>query len=138
MNYDCTSFVRDLKEYQIEISEKQTEQFLTYYELLTEWNSFMNLTAITEFNEVMKKHFIDSLSLIRAVPDINVKAYSLIDVGTGAGFPGIPLKIMFPSLKVVLLDSLNKRISFLNEVIDRYLLKEKNLHKLFRLNFFDC
>lgn len=119
MNYDCTSFVRDLKEYQIEISEKQTEQFLTYYELLTEWNSFMNLTAITEFNEVMKKHFIDSLSLIRAVPDINVKAYSLIDVGTGAGFPGIPLKIMFPSLKVVLLDSLNKRISFLNEVINK-------------------
>ena len=79
----------------------------------------MNLTAITEFNEVMKKHFIDSLSLIRAVPDINVKAYSLIDVGTGAGFPGIPLKIMFPSLKVVLLDSLNKRISFLNEVINK-------------------
>ena len=119
MNYDCTSFIRDLKEFQIEISEEQTKQFLAYYELLTEWNSFMNLTAITEFNEVMKKHFVDSLSLIKAVPDINEKSYSLIDVGTGAGFPGIPLKIMFPSIKVVLLDSLNKMISFLNEVIDK-------------------
>lgn len=124
MNYDCTSFIRDLKEFQIEISEEQTKQFLAYYELLTEWNSFMNLTAITEFNEVMKKHFVDSLSLIKAVPDINEKSYSLIDVGTGAGFPGIPLKIMFPSIKVVLLDSLNKRISFLNEVIDKLELKD--------------
>ena len=96
MNYDCTSFIRDLKEFQIEISEEQTKQFLAYYELLTEWNSFMNLTAITEFNEVMKKHFVDSL----------------------------PLKIMFPSIKVVLLDSLNKRISFLNEVIDKLELKD--------------
>ena len=124
MNYDCTSFIRDLKEFQIEISEQQTKQFLAYYELLTVWNSFMNLTAITEFNEVMKKHFVDSLSLIKAVPDINEKSYSLIDVGTGAGFPGIPLKIMFPSIKVVLLDSLNKRISFLNEVIDKLELKD--------------
>lgn len=118
-HYDCTSFLEDLKEFHIEISEKQQNQFMLYYELLVEWNSFMNLTAITEFDEVMKKHFVDSISLINALPDLGEKEYTLIDVGTGAGFPGIPLKIIFPKLKVVLLDSLNKRVSFLNEVIDK-------------------
>ena len=115
MNYDCTSFIRDLKEFQIEISEEQTKQFLAYYELLTEWNSFMNLTAITEFNEVMKKHFVDSISLCKAYDVTQNK--TVIDVGTGAGFPGLALKIAFPNLQVTLLDSLNKRINFLNEVI---------------------
>lgn len=116
--YDVTSFVDDLKELNIDITEKQKEQFLKYYELLNQWNAVMNLTAITEFDEVMKKHFIDSVSLIKALPDIKEKAYSVIDVGTGAGFPGIPLKIVFPQIKVVLLDSLNKRVSFLKEVIE--------------------
>lgn len=128
-NCDCTAFIKDLNQLHIEISEEQKNQFLTYYNLLVEWNSFMNLTAITDFDEVMKKHFIDSVSLIKAVPDIAEKKYTLIDIGTGAGFPGIPLKIVFSDLKIILLDSLNKRVSFLNEVISRlHLLEIKAIH----------
>ena len=114
--YNTTQFEKDLKELGISLSEKQVNQFMKYYELLVEWNSFMNLTGITEFEEVMKKHFVDSVSLIKAL-DLGKKEMSLIDVGTGAGFPGLPLKIAFPNLKVTLLDSLNKRIKFLDEVI---------------------
>ena len=110
-------FEKDLKQLHLELSKKQILQFISYYELLIDWNSRMNLTAITEFEDVLKKHFIDSLSLISAVSDLAQKQYDLIDVGTGAGFPGIPLKIAFPNLKITLLDSLNKRIQFLNEVI---------------------
>lgn len=117
-------FINGLKEFNIELSSNQIKQFHQYYDLLVEWNSFMNLTAITEWEEVVTKHFVDSLSLIKSIDDVNSKSYSIIDVGTGAGFPGIPLKIAFPNLKITLMDSLNKRVKFLNEVIEKLGLKD--------------
>lgn len=115
-------FDQKLEQLGIVLTETQKQQFDKFYELLVEWNKVMNLTGITEYEEVNEKHFVDSLSIVKAI-DMN-KVSSVIDVGTGAGFPGIPLKIAFPHLKVVLLDSLNKRINFLNTVIDKLELQD--------------
>lgn len=110
-------FEEKLAALDIQLTEEQYKQFDEYYEMLVEWNKVMNLTGITEYEEVNEKHFVDSISIVKSV-DMN-KVTSVIDIGTGAGFPGIPLKIVFPHLKITLLDSLNKRINFLNAVIEK-------------------
>ena len=111
---------RKFRDFGISLSQVQVKQFLDYADLLVEWNSLMNLTAITEFEEIIQKHFIDSLSL-HVLQDVSreTSCKTLIDVGTGAGFPGIPLKIAYPELQLTLLDSLKKRIGFLEEVVRR-------------------
>lgn len=101
----------------IVLTTEQLQQFYKYYEILIEWNEKINLTAITQMDEVVTKHFVDSLALIKVVENLSEKENKIIDVGTGAGFPGIPLIIAYPKLKITLLDSLNKRVKFLEEVI---------------------
>lgn len=109
----------DSKKLNIDLTNVQVEKFYTYMNLLLEWNENINLTAITEPEEIIKKHFIDSLTIKKYIDNNS----SIIDVGTGAGFPGIPLKIVSNNNKIVLLDALNKRLNFLNEVIEQGNLK---------------
>ena len=124
MDYNITRLINGCKEIGITLTDLQVDQFMTYYSFLVEKNKVMNLTAITEFNDVIDKHFIDSLTCVKAVDMTQIK--TIIDVGTGAGFPGIPVKIIYPDKNVLLLDSLNKRISFLNELIGMLDLKNIN------------
>lgn len=114
-------FLNKLELLDMNLSEEQLHNFYHFYELLIERNRVMNLTGITDYDEVNEKHFIDSLAIIKVI-DLN-RLNNVIDIGTGAGFPGIPLKIAFPQLEIVLLDSLKKRIDFLNEVISDLNLK---------------
>lgn len=110
-----SNFIEELKNLNIDLTELQLNQLNKYYELLIEYNKLMNLTGITEKDQVYLKHFYDSLTIIKVI-DLTQEE-TLCDVGTGAGFPGLVIKIVFPNLKVTLVDSLNKRIEFLKTVI---------------------
>lgn len=107
-------FKQKLEEYNIEINDEQIEKFDLYMKLLLEWNEKINLTAITEKDDIILKHFVDSLTILKYVDE----SEKIIDIGTGAGFPGIPINIMNEEANITLLDSLNKRINFLNIVIN--------------------
>lgn len=114
-------FLEQLELLNIELDNNQQNKFFHFYEMLIEWNKVMNLTGITDYEEVNEKHFVDSLAVTNVI-DLN-SISNVIDIGTGAGFPGIPLKIAFPHLKIVLLDSLQKRVNFLDKVIRKLDLK---------------
>ena len=123
MTYNMNSFQEDCRKLNIELNDYQLEQFQRYYELLIEWNSFINLTSITDYQEVLKKHFLDSLSLVKVLEKKPVG--KILDIGTGAGFPGIPIKIVFPNCFMTLVDSVNKKIGFIQEVV-----QELDLHNI--------
>ena len=108
------NFKEELKKLNIDLSDDMFNKFETYYKTLVEVNSYMNLTAITEYNEVYIKHFLDSLYILKAID--NTKEYTLLDVGSGAGFPSIPLAIVSNYSNIYIIDALNKRINFLNEL----------------------
>ena len=110
-------FSEQLSEFQLQLNEDQLRQFRLFYENLIKWNEVMNLTAITEESEVYTKHFLDSLSIVGLISPENFRDISVIDIGTGAGFPGLPIAIAFPEVKVTLVDSLQKRVKFLEDTI---------------------
>ena len=121
-NYDLTKLTNGLDSLEVPYDDDKIDKLITFYEMVVEKNKVMNLTGITEFDEFVEKHFLDSLILAKAYPDIS-KSRFVIDVGTGAGFPGIPLAIFYNNSRFVLLDSLNKRINFINEVVSSLSLK---------------
>ena len=115
-------FIKELKKLNIEITEDQLQKLNKFYELLVEWNKKINLTRITEKEDVYLKHFYDSLTITKVI-DLT-KVETLCDIGTGAGFPGVVLKIMYPNLKITLVDALQKRVNYLNEIIKELDLKD--------------
>lgn len=115
MPYQLERFQYGLEKLNISLSKEKLNKFLIFYEMLIETNKVINLTSITKFEDVIEKHFLDSLSIVRVVELDHYK--KILDLGTGAGFPGIPIKIAFPELEIVLMDSLNKRVLFLKDVI---------------------
>lgn len=121
-------FKTALKTHGIELDDYQIAQFETYYQFLVQANQYVNLTAITEQKDVYLKHFYDSLLPAIELPELRTQAVTLCDVGAGAGFPSLPLKIAFPQLKVTIVDSLNKRIKFLEELVARLGLQDVELH----------
>lgn len=139
-------FEKNMRSIGIQLSEYQMEQFYKYYSLLIDWNQKINLTSITDIRDVYEKHFLDSSCGVLAIEKYGVsEKLRMIDVGTGGGFPGVPLKIIYPDMHITLLDSLNKRIQFLNEIIQELGLKnietihgraeEMGRHKDFRENY---
>ena len=121
-SYNLNIFYRGLEKLKISLSEEQVQKFLQFYEMMVEKNKVMNLTAVTRFDDVVVKHFLDSLCLNQIIDLSEVR--NLIDLGSGAGFPGIPLKIAYPDISMLLMDSLNKRIGFIGDVIQNLKLKE--------------
>ena len=126
MYNDMVRYLSESKIPGIDISDDKKEKLYRFYELLIEKNKVMNLTSITELKECTYKNFIDSISLIKIVKDLDSKDYNIADLGTGAGFPGIPLAIVFPNLSLTLIDSLNKRIKFIQEVCENLGLENVN------------
>ena len=131
MEYDYNEFrkifLEAIKTIEIDISEEKIKKFFDFYVDLIETNKSLNLTAITDMKEVIYKHFVDSLSLVKVISDWYNKKYKIIDIGTGAGFPGIPLAIVFNNVDFVLLDSLNKRLKFIAGICEKLDLKNVSL-----------
>lgn len=120
-------FLEAIKTIEVDISEEKIKKFFDFYVDLIETNKSLNLTAITDMKEVIYKHFVDSLSLVKVISDLSNKKYKIIDIGTGAGFPGIPLAIVFDNIDFVLLDSLNKRLKFIAGICEKLNLKNVSL-----------
>lgn len=126
MYNDMVKYLSESNILSIDISDEKKEKLYKFYEILVEKNKFMNLTSITEIREFTYKHYIDSIALEKIIKDLDKKIYNIADMGTGAGFPGIPLAIVFPNLNLTLIDSLNKRIKFIKEACETLEIKNVN------------